>query len=116
MSLFLWNDPLYSPREALWESFPQTRFDAELFDLLRRHDAAFGVVEKEDDGKGTEPPREVTGSFVYMRLRKGAYSAGEMHDWACWISSQTVPVYCYLKHDDLAPVLANDLMKALAEL
>ncbi|MEK6302052.1 MAG: DUF72 domain-containing protein [Acidobacteriota bacterium] len=91
-------------------------FDAELFDLLRKHDTAFAVVEKEEDGKGTDPPREVTGSFVYMRLRKGAYSPEEMQDWGRWISSQTVPVYCYLKHDDLAPVLAKDLIKTLAEL
>ena len=91
-------------------------FDDELFELLRKHNAAFGVVEKEDDGAGSAAPREVTGSFVYMRLRKGAYSQEEMLDWARWIRSQAVPVYCYLKHDDLAPVLAKDLMKALAEL
>lgn len=90
-------------------------FDDELFELLRKHKAAFGVVEKEE-GKGGETPREVTGPFAYMRLRKGAYSTDEMLEWARWIRSQTVPVYCYLKHDDLAPSLAKDLMKALAEL
>ena len=87
-------------------------FDDELFDLLRKHNAAFGVVEKEES---TNTPREVTGSFVYMRLRKGEYSADEMLDWARWIRSQTVPVYCYLKHDDRAPLLANELLKALGE-
>ena len=91
-------------------------FDSELFDLLRKHGAAFAVVEKEEHGKGGDSPRIVTGSFVYMRLRKGAYSSEEMLDWARWIRSQTVPVYCYLKHDDLAPSLAKNLIKALAEI
>jgi hypothetical protein len=50
-----------------------------------------------------------------MRLRKGDYSKDEMLDWARWIKSQSVPVYCYLKHDDLAPVLANALLDALNE-
>lgn len=87
-------------------------FDDELFDLLRKHNAAFGVVEKEE---GANTPREVTGPFVYMRLRKGEYSADEMLDWARWIRSQRVPVYCYLKHDDRAPLLATELLKALGQ-
>ncbi|HWO02856.1 MAG TPA: DUF72 domain-containing protein [Blastocatellia bacterium] len=91
-------------------------FDDDVFELLRKHKAAFGVVEKEDDGKGADAPREVTGPFVYMRLRKGEYSGEEMIEWARWIRSQTVPVYCYLKHDDLAPTLAKNLLKSLAEL
>ncbi|MFY9609693.1 MAG: DUF72 domain-containing protein [Blastocatellia bacterium] len=89
-------------------------FDDELFELLRRHNAAFGVVEKGDEDKGMDSPRQVTGPFVYMRLRKGEYSAEEMIEWARWMRSQIVPVYCYLKHDDRAPVLANEFLKALA--
>ena len=87
-------------------------FDDELYDLLRAHNAAFGVVEKEADEAGIAP-REVTGSFVYMRLRKGDYTADEMNDWARWIRAQRVPVYCYLKHDDSAPVLAKAMLAAL---
>jgi uncharacterized protein YecE (DUF72 family) len=94
-------------RHASW-------FDDELFELLRKHNTAFGVVEKEEGESGVTP-REVTGAFVYMRLRKGDYSSDEMLEWARWIRSQTVPVYCYLKHDERAPVLANQLLSALAE-
>lgn len=89
-------------------------FDDELFELLRKHNAAFGVVEKEEDESGATP-REVTGPFVYMRLRKGDYSKDEMGYWARWIRAQTVPVYCYLKHDERAPVLARELLVALGE-
>jgi uncharacterized protein YecE (DUF72 family) len=87
-------------------------FSDDVYDLLRKHKTTLGVVEKEE-GEGPETSREVTGSFVYMRLRKGDYSKDEMLDWARWIKLQTVPVYCYLKHDERAPVLANDLLAAL---
>lgn len=90
-------------------------FDDELFQLLRKHNTAFGVVEKEEGESGVTP-REVTGSFVYMRLRKGDYSKDEMLDWARWIKGQTIPVYCYLKHDERAPRLANQLLEALKEM
>lgn len=92
----------------------ETWFDDELFQLLRKHNTAFGVVEKEE-GESAVTPREVTGSFVYMRLRKGEYSEAEMLEWARWIKGQTIPVYCYLKHDERAPRLANQLLSALAE-
>jgi uncharacterized protein YecE (DUF72 family) len=87
-------------------------FSDDLYDLLREYRTTLGVVEKEE-GEGPEAPREVTGSFVYMRLRKGDYTQDEMHDWATWIRSQSVPVYCYLKHDERAPALAKQLLEAL---
>ena len=89
-------------------------FSDDVYDLLRTHKTTLGVVEKEED-EGPDTPREVTGSFVYMRLRKGDYSKDEMLDWARWIRSQNVPVYCYLKHDERAPVLAGELLAALDE-
>jgi uncharacterized protein YecE (DUF72 family) len=93
-------------RNASW-------FGEELFGLLNRYNSAFGVVEKEDGDEELETPREVTGSFVYMRLRKEEYESAELADWAGWILDQKVPVYCYLKHDERAPVLANNLLEAL---
>jgi uncharacterized protein YecE (DUF72 family) len=85
-------------------------FDQEVYDLLRQHHCAIGVVEKED---GAAVVREVTGPFVYMRLRKGEYTPDELKDWAAWIRSQQVDVYCYLKHDEKAPVLATQILEAL---
>jgi uncharacterized protein YecE (DUF72 family) len=89
-------------------------FDDEVYELLRKHRTTLGVVEKEE-GEGPDTPREVTGSFVYVRLRKGDYSNDEMLEWARWICSQNVPAYCYLKHDERAPVLAKHLLDALDE-
>jgi len=90
----------------------QSWFEDRLFEILRKHNTAFGIVEKED-GEAGVTPREVTGSFVYVRLRKGEYTEEEMVDWARWIRSQRVSVYCYLKHDERAPVLAKRLLSAL---
>ena len=90
----------------------QSWFEDDIFDLLRKHGSAFGVVEKEE-GESLVTPREVTGSFVYMRLRKGNYEPAELRDWARWILSQSLPVYCYLKHDEQAPTLANQLIDAI---
>lgn len=87
-------------------------FEDDVYETLRRHRTAFAVVEME--GEETTPrPREVTGDFVYMRLRKGEYSPAELREWANWMRSQTVDVYCYLKHDEKAPVLARQLLQAL---
>lgn len=93
-------------------------FDAEVEAVLRARGAAFAIAEDDggDDGEGGAAPdraRWVTGSFVYMRLRKNAYRPEELRAWADWIHAQRVPVYCYLKHDERAPELAAALVLAL---
>jgi uncharacterized protein YecE (DUF72 family) len=87
-------------------------FEEELYQLLREHNTALGVVESEKKETG-DAVKIVTGAFVYVRLRKGDYSETELLGWARWIREQTVPVYCYLKHDERAPVLAKQLLEAL---
>lgn len=89
-------------RHATWN-------DTEVYDILRKHKCAWAVVEAEDQ----EAIREITADFVYMRLRKGDYTLDELQQWGDWIKKQTVDVYCYLKHDEKAPVLAKQLMEAL---
>jgi uncharacterized protein YecE (DUF72 family) len=87
-------------------------FDDDVYRLLRLHECSLAVVEK-DDGEGVETPRLSTGPFVYMRLRKGDYSKAELQEWAQWIRAQSADVYCYLKHDEKAPVLAQQMLEAL---
>jgi uncharacterized protein YecE (DUF72 family) len=84
-------------------------FDSEIFAALRKYNSTFGVV----DAPERDAIREVTGSFIYMRLRKGDYTAEELNSWAEWIKSQKPDVYCYLKHDEKAPVLAQQLLASL---
>lgn len=87
-------------------------FSDDVYQLLRDHQTAFGVVESEKED-APPPPLVVTGPFVYMRLRKGEYSEPELAEWAKWIRDQTVDVYCYMKHDLKAPILASQLLKSL---
>jgi uncharacterized protein YecE (DUF72 family) len=84
-------------------------FDDEVYEVLRQHHTALAVVEMEE-GDTMPRPRLVTGAFVYMRLRKGEYSDDELRGWARWMKEQTLPVFCYLKHDDLGPELAQRLI------
>lgn len=102
----------HAPRSKLAFEFRHASwFDDEVYALLRAHGAAFAVVEMEDSDP-LPRPRLVTGPFVYMRLRKGDYAPGELAGWAAWMRSQTVPVYCYMKHDEYAPVIAAALVAA----
>lgn len=89
-------------RHASW-------YEADVYDVLRRFRCALAVVEVED----ASAVREVTGDFIYMRLRKGDYSELELSNWADWIRAQNTDVYCYLKHDEKAPVLAQQLIDLL---
>jgi len=100
----------YASRARLaFEFRHESWFDAETYALLKEHQSALAVVEGEDQ----EPVREITGTFIYMRLRKEDYTQEELKQWSKWIKEQTVDVYCYLKHDDKAPILAQQLMDLL---
>jgi uncharacterized protein YecE (DUF72 family) len=87
-------------------------YNDEVYGLLAKHGAALGIIER-DDPEAPAPPTIITSGFAYMRLRKGDYSAPELEHWAKWMVAQKVDVFCYLKHDDRAPVLATDLKNAI---
>jgi uncharacterized protein YecE (DUF72 family) len=83
--------------------------DPQTYAILRKHNCAWAVVEAEE-----QPAiREITADFVYMRLRKGDYTPQELSVWGEWIKEQSVDVYCYLKHDEKAPVLAKQLIETI---
>lgn len=92
-------------RHATW-------FDDEIYALLQRHACALAVVEPEDED-GLPAVRLATGPFVYVRLRKDDYTAEELGDWAGWMRAQPVEVYCYLKHEERGPQLAQALLERL---
>lgn len=84
-------------------------FSDDTYELLKMNNCSLGVVQAEE----SEAVKVVTGPFIYMRLRKGDYTNDELGSWANWIKSQDKDVYCYLKHDEKAPVLAKQLMQNL---
>ncbi len=88
----------------------ETWNEKEVYTLLRNHNCAWAVVEAEDQNA----IREVTADFIYMRLRKGDYSSKDLKQWGDWIKNQSVDVYCYLKHDEKAPLLARELIEKIS--
>jgi len=105
----------HAPRLQLAVEFRHASWlDDEIEALLRARGAAFAVVESEPDDAPSRP-RLVTGAFAYVRLRKDAYAPGELRDWATWMLEQSVPVYCYVKHDVVAPVVARALVSEIVD-
>ena len=86
-------------------------FDEVTFAALRTHNVALCISE----GEKLDSPREVTGDFVYARLRKEAYTSEELAPWREWLHEQLVErdVFVYLKHDDTgkSPEHALNLLK-----
>lgn len=84
-------------------------FSDEVLGLLEEHQSSLAVVESED----RPALRRVTAPFVYVRLRKGVYAEDELSDWAQWLHTLAQDVFVYLKHDEQAPVLAQQLIGKL---
>ena len=90
-------------RHASWLS-------QDTYDLLGEHGASLVLVETDEQ----EAAMEVTGSFVYIRLRKAEYSDSDLARWAEWLSIREEDVFLYMKHDDKqAPILAQQLVSAI---
>lgn len=100
----------YSPKARLAVEFRHDSwFSDDVLRLLEEHHSSLAVVESED----RSALRQVTAPFVYVRLRKGAYAEDELSDWAKWLHSLKQEVFVYLKHDEQAPVLAQQLIEKL---
>jgi uncharacterized protein YecE (DUF72 family) len=101
----------YSNKAKLaFEFRHQTWYENEVYDLLRKYNSTLAVVEGEDQ----PAVREVTGPFIYIRLRKGDYDPKDLKEWSEWMRKQEVDIYCYLKHDEKAPLLAQQLLEFFA--
>ncbi|MCW1924015.1 DUF72 domain-containing protein [Luteolibacter arcticus] len=90
-------------------------FTDEVFDRLAKSNAALCLAESED----LITPRVATADFGYLRLRRDAYTARKIRDWADFIQDQSEKwpeVFGYLKHEDTAAGtgFAKALVKKLA--
>jgi uncharacterized protein YecE (DUF72 family) len=91
----------------------------EVFEALRNHDATVCATELDED---PEPPMlRLTGRYLYVRLRRTAYTEPEIAAWAM----RFVPfldaghdVFAFFRHDDegLAPGRALQLLAAVARI
>lgn len=87
-------------------------FNADAFDRLAAHDAAFCIYEL----AGQSSPREVTTDLVYVRLHgpgdayQGSYDAHALSGWAGAAAAWTragKTVYVYFDNDDQGHAVAN---------
>ena len=73
-------------------------FTSEVFDLLRRHQAALCVAESDE----LETPDVITAPFCCYRLRKSDYGATELQQIETRLSEKVRQgdVFAYIKHED----------------
>jgi uncharacterized protein YecE (DUF72 family) len=89
-------------------------FVPEVYKLLRERGAAL-IVHDTDEGCS---PLEITGPFVYVRLRKAGYSAEARENWRKqfkeWADSG-IDVFAFIKHKDNpdAPRIALEFAEGL---
>ena len=108
-------DALPEGRLHAFEFRDERWFNDEVFDLLRRHNAALVM----HDIAGHQAPRTVTDGFIYVRLHGpkdqpyvGSYDDAELRDWAAEIlrwRDQGRDVYVYFDNDENAHAAKNAL-------
>jgi uncharacterized protein YecE (DUF72 family) len=89
-----------------------TWFCDEVYEVLRRHDAALTVVDAEDGAT----PDVATASWGYVRLRDRDYSDAELDVWASTLRRPGWRnAFAYLKHEETGrgPALAARLIARL---
>lgn len=70
-----------------------------VLDLLRPANVALCVAESDDSAA----PRESTADFVYVRLRRTAYTERELAEWRRWLDERLAEgkeAFVYVKHDE----------------
>lgn len=90
----------------------ETWLTDEVYELLKRHNAAFCIYEL----AGYQTPDVVTADFAYIRLHgpgdkyQGNYTNSTLKKWAAkikdWIK-EGIDVYCYFDNDQLGYAAAN---------
>jgi len=105
-----------APRKmrAAWEFRHASWLDAEIFEILRKHNAALCLAESE----ALSTPVVATADFGYVRLRREDYSRRDITRWAATIqkqASQWREVFIYFKHEEtgVGPKFAAQMLKAL---
>lgn len=95
-------------RHASW-------FDDGVVDALRARNASLCVADTEEE----QAPRIATADWGYLRLRRVAYTPGDVNEWAAWAKSQPWrDSYVFFKHEDAGtgPRLAKSFETAFAAL
>lgn len=100
-------------QRAAFEFRHHSWFDDEVYELLRRHDAALVIA----DGGKIEVPAVATATWGYLRLRAPDYDDAGMRRWARLVGSQDWSrAFVFFKHEDegAGPALAARFLEAAA--
>jgi len=96
-------------RHASW-------FDDDVYAALRSRNAALCIADQGDEEDAT--PFVTTGDWGYLRLRREAYDAAALADWASRIRTTSwSETFVYFKHEDGAagPRFAEELNQLLSQ-
>lgn len=102
--------------KAVFEFRHESWFADEVYDLLRKHNAALCLAESED----LMTPREVTADFGYLRLRREDYMEEDLEEWVAFLMKQArrwSEVFIYFKHEEkgTGPVFAAEMQRLLGK-
>jgi len=98
-------------RRVAFEFRHQSWFDDEVFDLMRRNDAALCIADAESD---LEVPFVPTARWGYVRLRRPDYQQAELKRWAKLVLEQGwSDTFVFFKHEDEAkgPLMAKAFLE-----
>jgi uncharacterized protein YecE (DUF72 family) len=98
-------------RRLAFEFRHQSWFDDEIFEMLRKHQAALCISEAEND---LEIPFVSTADWGYLRLRLPDYGAAELSTWINRVHEQKWnDAFVFFKHEDegRAPQLAKKFLE-----
>jgi uncharacterized protein YecE (DUF72 family) len=85
-------------REIAFEFRNPSWDDEAVYEMLRARDVMLCAA---DTDKGAPPPLVATAGTGYLRLRRAAYSDGDLKDWVKRIAAQPwTRAYVYFKHED----------------
>lgn len=80
--------------------------EPDALDVLRAHDVALVASDKDE-----APPPELadTASWLYLRLRRAAYTDDDLRTWRDRIRARTATAFVFFKHEDscAGPALAR---------
>ena len=99
---------------AAFEFRHESWFDDEVYEALRKVNAALAIAETEE----LSVPRVPTADWGYLRLRKVEYGATELVDWAKWVNDQTwQDCFVFFKHEEsgTGPKLAKEFKALLGD-
>jgi uncharacterized protein YecE (DUF72 family) len=107
-----------SPGRHAFEFRDQSWFADEVYEILRRHDAALVFADRAREG--SSPPIDTAG-WSYLRFhsgggRDGNYSARQLREWADRLRGRNGDVFAYFNNDWQGFAIANaQALRALVE-